>query len=93
MSLLDYFRVSRRNSAAVAKERLQILVAHERAERNKPSYLPRMQKELLEVVQKYVDVDQNAITINVEQDDRHEILELNILLPEDQPQPRKVGRG
>ncbi|RUM52820.1 MAG: cell division topological specificity factor MinE [Methylococcus sp.] len=93
MSLLDYFRVSRRNSAAIAKERLQILVAHERAERNRPSYLPMMQKELLEVVQKYVNVDQNAITINVEQDDRHEILELNILLPEDQPQPRKVGRG
>ncbi len=93
MSLLDYFRVSRRNSAAIAKERLQILVAHERAERNRPSYLPMMQKELLEVVQKYVDVDQNAITINVEKDDRHEILELNILLPEDQPQPRKVGRG
>ena len=93
MSLLDYFRISRRNSAAIAKERLQILVAHERAERNRPSYLPMMQKELLEVVQKYVDVDQNAITINVEQDDRHEILELNILLPEDQPQPRKVGRG
>ncbi|MDP7281742.1 MAG: cell division topological specificity factor MinE, partial [Candidatus Poribacteria bacterium] len=40
MSLLDYFRVSRRNSAAIAKERLQILVAHERAEHNKPSYLP-----------------------------------------------------
>ena len=93
MSLLDYFRISRRNSAAIAKERLQILVAHERAERNRPSYLPMMQKELLEVVQKYVNVDQNAITINVEQDDRHEILELNILLPEDQPQPRKVGRG
>ena len=93
MSLLDYFRVSRHNSAAIAKERLQILVAHERAERNRPSYLPMMQKELLEVVQKYVNVDQNAITINVEQDDRHEILELNILLPEDQPQPRKVGRG
>jgi cell division topological specificity factor len=93
MSLLDYFRISRRNSAAIAKERLQILVAHERAERNRPSYLPMMQKELLEVVQKYVDVDQNAITINVEKDDRHEILELNILLPEDQPQPRKVGRG
>jgi cell division topological specificity factor len=93
MSLLDYFRISRRNSAAIAKERLQILVAHERAERNRSSYLPMMQKELLEVVQKYVDVDQNAITINVEKDDRHEILELNILLPEDQPQPRKVGRG
>ncbi|MGH8558560.1 MAG: cell division topological specificity factor MinE, partial [Methylococcales bacterium] len=47
MNLLDYFRVSRPNTAAIAKERLQILVAHERRERNTPSYLPMMQKELL----------------------------------------------
>ncbi len=83
MSLLDYFRVSRPNTASIAKERLQILVAHERKQRNAPSYLPMMQRELLEVVQKYVDVDQNAITVNVEQDDNREILELNIMLPED----------
>ena len=93
MSLLDYFRISRPNTAAIAKERLQILVAHERLERNTPSYLPMMQKELLEVIQKYVRVDQDAITVHVEQDDQHEILELNILLPEEQVAPKKVRRS
>lgn len=88
MSLLDYFRVSRPNTAAIAKERLQILVAHERNKRNAPSYLPMMQKELLAVIRKYVDVDQDAITVNVEQDDQHEVLELNIVLPEDELRSR-----
>lgn len=92
MSLLDYFRISRPNTAAIAKERLQILVAHERLKRNTPSYLPMMQKELLEVIQKYVQVDLNAITVHVEQDDQHEILELNIVLPDEQDMPRQVRR-
>ncbi|MEE9398369.1 MAG: cell division topological specificity factor MinE [Methylococcales bacterium] len=83
MSLLDYFRTTRPKSASVAKERLQILVAHERAARNRPSYLPMMQKELLEVIQKYVKVDSDAITVNMEQDEDQEVLELNIILPDE----------
>ena len=92
MGLLDYFRASRPTSAAIAKERLQILVAHERSERNKPDYLPMLQKELLEVIRKYVNVDQDAISVTMEQDDNREILELNIILPEDSAR-RKPGRG
>ncbi|MDD2760113.1 MAG: cell division topological specificity factor MinE [Methylomonas sp.] len=83
MSLLDYFRSSKPSSASVAKERLQILVAHERASRNQPSYLPQLQQELLAVIQKYVNVGQDAITVNFEQDGNQETLELNIVLPED----------
>lgn len=86
MGLLDYFKTSRQSSAgsaALAKERLQILVAHERAERNKPNYLPMLQKELLEVIRKYVNVDQDAISVNMEQDDNREILEVNIVLPDE----------
>ncbi len=83
MRLLDYFRSSRQSTAAIAKERLQILVAHERSERNKPEYLPMLQKELLEVIRKYVNVDQDAISVTMEQDENREILELNIILPDD----------
>ena len=83
MSLLDYFRTSKPNSASLAKERLQILVAHERASRNQPSYLPDLQKELLEVIRKYVNVSQDAITVHFDQDGNQETLELNIVLPED----------
>jgi cell division topological specificity factor len=87
MGLLDIFRSSRPNkgTASVAKERLQILVAHDRAERHRPSYLPKLQREILEVIRKYVEVDMNAVSVNYEQDSQHEILELNIVLP-DTPQ-------
>ncbi|MDV6343945.1 cell division topological specificity factor MinE [Nitrosomonas sp. Is37] len=84
MSLLDYFRSSKSKTASVAKERLQILVAHERYYRNKPSYLPQLQEELLAVIRKYVKVDQDAISVKFEQDENQETLELNIVLPDTQ---------
>jgi cell division topological specificity factor len=83
MGLLDYFRSSQpKGSANMAKERLQILVAHDRAERHRPSYLPDLQREILEVIRKYVDVDMNAVSVNYEQEETHEVLELNIVLPD-----------
>ncbi|OQW43144.1 MAG: cell division topological specificity factor [Proteobacteria bacterium SG_bin4] len=91
MSLLDYFRSSKPKTAPLAKERLQILVAHERKYRNQPSYLPQLQKELLEVVRKYVNVDQDAISINFEQDENQETLELNIVLPDYQQTNRTAN--
>lgn len=84
MSLLDYFKSSKASSASLAKERLQILVAYERLSGNQPSYLPLLQKELLAVIQKYVHVNPDAITINLEQSDSQEILELSIILPDSQ---------
>lgn len=83
MGLLDYFISSRpKGTANVAKERLQILVAHDRARRDQPSYLPQLQQEILAVIRKYVDVDMSAVSVNYEQEDSHEILELNIVLPD-----------
>lgn len=88
MGLLDYFRSDKKNTAGVAKERLQILVAHERAERNRPSYLPQLQKDILEVIRKYVAVNQDDVSFNLERDSTHEVLELNIILP-----PQKTRRA
>jgi len=82
MSLLNYFKKTKPNTARLAKERLQILVAHERTVRNQPSYLPELQKELLAVIKKYVQVNQEDIAINYESDDDQETLELNIVLPD-----------
>jgi cell division topological specificity factor len=84
MGLLDYFRSKKQpSSASVARERLQILVAHDRADRDAPSYLPQLQRDILKVLRKYVAVDPGAVSINLEHDEQHEILELNIVLPED----------
>jgi len=84
MNLFNYFRSSQRKTATVAKERLQIIVAHERNLRNSPahSYLPMLQKDLLEVVRKYVMIEDDQISVNLEKDGEYEILELNITLPE-----------
>lgn len=83
MGLLDYFRGQRpKGSANVAKERLQILVAHDRAERSRPPYLMNMQRDILDVIRKYVAVDMDAVSVNYEQDDDRETLEVNIVLPE-----------
>ena len=82
MSLLDYFRTSKTSSASLAKERLQILVAYERSSNNQPPYLPQLQQELLIVIQKYVNVNCDAMTIKLEQSDNQETLELNIVLPD-----------
>lgn len=83
MNLLSYFRSQRsKRSATVAKERLQILVAHERAARDGLDYLPALQDELLAVVQKYVQVDRDAVQVQLDRDGDCDILELNITLPD-----------
>jgi cell division topological specificity factor len=89
MGLLDYFKQKKpASSASIARERLQILVAHDRVGRDAPSYLPQLQRDILKVLRKYVSVDPGAVNVNVEHDDDHEILELNIVLPESRS---KVG--
>jgi cell division topological specificity factor len=93
MSLLDYFKISKVGSASVAKERLQILVAHERSSRNQPSYLPQLQKELLEVIRKYINVGQDAISVNFEQDENQETLEVNIVLPDIDTKKNKIPKN
>lgn len=83
MGLLDLFlRTKPKGSANVARERLQILVAHDRAERNRPPYLQKLKREILDVIGKYVEIDPNAVSVNYEQGDTHEVLELNIVLPD-----------
>jgi len=92
MSLMDYFRASRPKSASIAKERLQILVHHERSRVNQPEYLADLQKDLLAVIRKYVNIDQDAITVNMEKDENRETLELNIILPETPDSTKRVSR-
>lgn len=82
MSFFDYFRSQKKRSASVAKERLQIIVAHERGQRGTPDYLPTMQDELLQVIRRYIDVDDDAVRLQVDRDGDYEVLELNITLPD-----------
>ena len=84
MSLLDYFRSSKKNTANTAKERLQIIVAHERRKRNSPDYLPQLERDILEVIRKYVDISPEQIAVSLEKrDDELSVLELNVTVPDD----------
>ncbi|MEX0430078.1 cell division topological specificity factor MinE [Spiribacter insolitus] len=82
MGFLDYFRSEKKRSASLAKERLQVIVARERTNRGGPDYLPVLQQEILEVIRRYIAVDDDAVRIQVEREGDCEVLELNVTLPE-----------
>ena len=83
MNSFDFFRTRKTPStASVAKERLQIIVAHERGQRSTPDYLPALQKELVEVIRKYVNIGDDQVQIALENEGSCSILELNITLPD-----------
>lgn len=83
MSFLDYLLGTKKKSASVARERLQIILAHERAgSRGGPDYLPDLQRELIAVISKYVAVGQEDIKVSLERQDDYDVLEVNIVLPE-----------
>lgn len=93
MSVLDYLLRRNKKTAAVARDRLQIILAREHSDRDGPDYLPALKRELLEVVSRYVSVDIDNIQMNLERDGECEILELNIQLPEaEQNLPRAAAR-
>ena len=86
MGLFSFFKTEKKkDTASLAKERLQILIAHEHSDTSKksPDYLPKLQEEILEVIRKYVHVDEDDVNVNVEKGDDFDVLELNITLPED----------
>lgn len=82
MSIFDYFKSNKKTTASIAKERLQVIVAHERNKRNQPDYLPALQQEILEVIRKYVSIDQDQIDVQLENNGDCSILELNVTLPD-----------
>lgn len=82
MGLFDCFSESR-DSAGIAKERLSILITRDRIQREQPSFLPMLQKELLEVINKYVKIDRDDFTVSLDSEGDCEILELNIPISDD----------
>lgn len=83
MDLFKFLRSEQKNTASLARERLKVVVAHQREGRtNAPVYLPRLREEILAVVRRYVQVPDTAVNVNVQREDGLEVLEMNITLPE-----------
>lgn len=80
MSFFNFF-LNNRKTAQKAKERLQILVSHQRAKNsNLVDFIPQLRQELINVINKYVSVDNDQIQVELQQTDNCSILELNIML-------------
>lgn len=84
MSLLDIFRSRRVASANTAKERLQIIVSHERARRLQSNSinLQELKQKLVGVISQYLHIDEDQFSVQLQHDTDHSVLELNVTLPE-----------
>ena len=91
MGLFD-FLLTKKQTASVAKDRLRIIVAHERASRGGPDYLPMLQRELLEVIRKYVNVDAESVKVDLLGEGDNKVLDISVALPE-KDEARAVAIG
>ena len=83
MSLFSLIFGSKPKTAAIAKERLQLIIAHERnGSTSTPDFLPALQQELMAVISKYVSVNPDDIKVSIEKQGHFEVLEVNIVMPE-----------
>ncbi len=84
MSLLSFLLGEKKKTATVAKERLQIILAHERSGRggSRPDYLPQLQEELIAVISKYVSIKPGDIKVHLEKQENLDVLEVKIELPD-----------
>ena len=83
MGFISFFVGEKKKTANVAKERLQLILAHERNGRSRSaSYLPELQRELMAVIAKYVSIDPADIKVQMERQGDLEVLEVKIELPD-----------
>jgi cell division topological specificity factor len=82
MSFLSFLLGEKKTSASVAKDRLQLILINERGDGITPDYLPRLQKELVELISRYVKINPEDIKVNLDRQDSLEVLEVKIEMPQ-----------
>lgn len=87
MSLLSFlFPKKEPKSSAVAKERLQIIIAREsNGTSSAPDFLPALHKELIAVISKYTNVNADDIKVKLDRQGNLEVLDVNVVLPDAVP--------
>lgn len=79
MNLFDFFK--RRGSAPVARERLQLLLAYERNNRNQPDLVAVLREEIMAVIAKHIQVNQDDVRITMDRGATTSTLEIDIHIP------------
>lgn len=81
MSLLDFFSRGRR-SAPVARDRLQVILAHERALNGGADLAAVLKQEILEVIARHIPIDGDRVMVKLDRGDQVSTLEIDIEMPE-----------
>jgi cell division topological specificity factor len=92
MTLLDYVNRllgRQKPSGTTARERLQLVLAHDRSDLN-PELLEQMRREILAVVQRYVEIDLDSCDVSLETEDRVTALLANLPIKRTRSQPLPV---
>ena len=86
MNLLKIF--SRRTTAPVARERLQILLAHERKSACNSDLISVLHKEVLQAISKHIAIDPDKVDVTIHRRDTVSVLEIDIAIDSDAAQDR-----
>ncbi|MBN9023839.1 MAG: cell division topological specificity factor MinE [Rhizobiales bacterium] len=81
--MFSFFK--QKTSAPVARDRLKVLLAHERAFLNKPDLVAVLREEILAVIRKHVQVDPDKVRVTTDRDAKVSTLSVDIEIPMDQP--------
>jgi cell division topological specificity factor len=81
MSLFQFLNFNRRISAPVARERLQVLLAHERAAVGHSDLVGVLREEILAVIAKHVAVDRERVQVKMDKGEIVSTLEVDIEIP------------
>jgi len=78
---MNLLKLLRRGSAPVARERLQLLLAHERSARNQPDLLGVLREEILDVIKRHVAFEPDKVQIKMDRGRSVSTLEFEIEIP------------
>jgi cell division topological specificity factor len=81
MSLFGF--LTRNRSAPVARDRLQVLLAHERALSGRPDLMAVLQKEILAVIARHIPIDQDKVVVKLDRGAQFSTLEIDIEMPDE----------
>ena len=90
MNLLRFFSRPQQ-SAPAARERLQVLLAHERASTGDSELVNKLRDEILRVIARHVQIDDDKVSVKMERGDKVSTLEVDIEIPFDAT--KKVDAG
>jgi cell division topological specificity factor len=79
MSIFRFF--NRQSSAPTARERLQVLLAHERASAGHSDLVTLLREEILAVIAKHVQVDRDKVNVTMDRGDQVSTLEIDVEIP------------